>query len=398
MRLRLRVVVMVAVVIAARHSLACTCGGIHGKDPWDTVRLEAESATAIFEGTPIHFELRWDVLNAKDGELVPAYEPGGRAGWPRMAITFQVAKVYKGEIGSDVVVTTGLGGGDCGARYSAGISYLVYADGPSIPDLRVGLCSPGGWIGDDAVALELRFLTHQNPPKAALAPAQPLWTLSVGAEKQRQHIAEENKKRYTDLTGIVCGSVVPQADDSKGGTVSFLSNEGFSPFDHPDVSVNEDGSFCSGRLGPGKYYLLFTRSDFQRKPVLLYYPGVNEKKDAVPLDVVAGRTSTIKFNLPLQKTYSVHFLVSTNDKSQISGNDVQVILINLDHTIWYTQTANFEGFWPLPKTKYLTFTGVPPGHYVAFASVLGRGWMSRKVDVNVTTHSKLISLDIVHKN
>jgi len=398
MRLRLRFVVMVAIVIAARHSFACTCGGIHGKDLWDTARVEAESATAIFEGTPTHFELRWNVLNAKDGELVPAYDPGGRTGWPRMAITFQVTKVYKGEIGNHVVVTTGLGGGDCGARYSVGITYLVYADGSRGPDLRVGLCSPGGWIGDDAVALELRYLTHQTPPKAALAPAQPLWMRSGAAEKERQHSAEESKKRYAYLTGVICGTVVPQADDSRVGRISFLSNEGFSPIDHPDVSVNDDGSFCSQRLGPGKYYLLFTRSDFLGKPVFLYYPGVNEKKDAVPLDVVAGRTSTIKFNLPLQKTYSVHFLVSTNDKSRISGNDVQVILINLDHTIWYIQPANFEGFWPLPKTKYLTFTGVPPGHYVAFASVLGRDWMTRKVDVNVTTHSKLISLDIVHKN
>jgi hypothetical protein len=221
--------------------------------------------------------------------------------------------------------------------------------------------------------------------------------LSKAEEESRRRTAEETRKRYADLTGTICGTVVQDGTaNSNAGRISFLSNLGFSPIGHPDVSLKEDGSFCSDRLGPGKYYIFFERSSFEPTPAALYYPGVVERGDAIPVDVVAGRTSQMIFKVPFQRTYSVHCFVSTNDKSQLSGNDVQVILFKTDGTNWYRGTVNFEGFWPLPKTKYFTFERVPPGHYTAFATV-GQGWFTRKADVDVTTHSKLISLEIVHR-
>lgn len=389
---------MLELLFLAVPAFACTCSGLHGTNAWDTVKLEADSAAAIFEGTPVQFQLHWDALNAKTGNFISADSAGPHSGSPRMAVTFRVTKVYKGELGTGVQVKTGLGGGDCGARFLPGVTYLVYGTGPKMSNLSVGMCSPGGWIGDEVVATEVRYLTHQRPTQAELRPWKPLWMLSKAEEENRQRHAEETRKRYSELTGVICGTVVQDGGaKSEAGRISFLSSLVFSPFDHPAVSMKEDGSFCSDRLGPGRYYIFFEHVS-EAKYSALYYPGVNERKDALPANVVAAQTTHLNFKVPLQKTYSVRCLLSTNDKSQLSGNDVQIVLFRSDGTNWYRGAVNFEGFWPLPKTKYFTFEQVPPGHYVAFASVFGNGWLTRKVDVDVVTHSKLIFLDVVRKN
>ena len=65
--------------IAAKQASACSCASnIHGKNAWEIAKLERADATAIFEGIPEHFDLQWDVLSAKDGELISADDPGPR--------------------------------------------------------------------------------------------------------------------------------------------------------------------------------------------------------------------------------------------------------------------------------------------------------------------------------
>src|SRR6267142_3900453 len=85
---------------AAQQASVCMCGSsIHGKSAWEVAKLEAADATAIFEGIPEHFDLQWDLLSAKAGELIPADNPGERnEKWPRMLVTFRVQKAYKGHL------------------------------------------------------------------------------------------------------------------------------------------------------------------------------------------------------------------------------------------------------------------------------------------------------------
>lgn len=74
MRTRLAVQLLAAILIslsAANNAFACQCGvGFRGKNAWEVAKLQAENSTVIFEGTPTRFELRWDLLDAKEGELI----------------------------------------------------------------------------------------------------------------------------------------------------------------------------------------------------------------------------------------------------------------------------------------------------------------------------------------
>lgn len=151
--------------IAASQVMACSCGGAHGRNPWEKAEWEARSSV-IFEGTLERVDARWPVFNAKAGELIPVdiFDPSDNNG-PRMLVTFRVLRAYKGNLGPKIQLTTGLGGGDCGAHYSTGVKYLVYAY-QSHGELSVSICSPGGWIGSKSLEPELRYLRKEPPTQA----------------------------------------------------------------------------------------------------------------------------------------------------------------------------------------------------------------------------------------
>jgi len=391
--------------IAADQIIACQCGGVHEKNALEVAKLEASGATAIFEGKPERFELQWNVLNAKEGELISAENSGAkRDQWPRMLVTFRVERAYKGDLRPQVQIKTGLGGGDCGAVFAHGLTYLVFASGPSARDLAVSMCSPGGWIGGGStVATELRYLRKERPVTSDLTPFRP-WTAEEfeAKEGQRKRNFEELQKRYAAVTGKICGNVLAQKSrDAHLGILSFLPTAGYSPMEHPTANVNPDGSFCSGRLGPGKYYLYFTRGSDGGPTSGMYYPGVNERNKAGIIEVNAGQIrSDITFKVPMQKTYSVRGIISTNDKSGLAANSVYLALVSLDGGLFpaaYSLPIDFQSSFPLPKVKYFDFENVLPGHYVAYVSVLGQGWYTKKEEVIVTTHMKFISLELLHK-
>jgi hypothetical protein len=394
-----------AIAVTARPMFACKCGSsFHGNNPLEVAKLEAEGSAAIFEGTPERFELQWSLLNAKEGELISAEDPGAARGdWPRMLITFLVQRAYKGNLGREVQISTGLGGGDCGAVFAPGLTYLVYAGGPNIRGFGVSMCSPGGWIGNSIVDTDLRYLRRQRPIASDLAPYRP-WTPieDTKHEEQRHREFEELQKRYAAVTGKICGTVsAEKTEGARTGIMSFLSTAGYSPVDRPDVLVKPDGTFCSNRLGPGNYYLYFTKGSDTGLISAAYYPGVADRAKATPIEIGAGQTlAGISFKVPAQKTYSVRGFISTHDKSKLGMGNVSLALVNLDEITYqtsYTQTIHFGGSFPLPNVKYFNFENVLPGHYAAYASVLGQGWYMKKVEVNVAIHMKFISLELLHK-
>jgi hypothetical protein len=391
--------------ITGSQILACKCSSsFRGNTALDVAELEAQGSTAIFEGTPQRFELQWSLLDAKEGEMISAGTPGAASHeWPRMLVTFLVQKAYKGDLGREVQISTGLGGGDCGAVFAPGLTYLVYAGGQGPHGLGVSMCSPGGWIGNGTVQTDLRYLRKQRPIASDLAPYRPWTAPEYGAhEEQRHRDFEELQKRYAAATGKICGTVAAEnASDVRSGTIFFLPTVGYSPVERPTATVNSDGSFCSNRLGPGKYYLYFTRGSDRGLISAAYYPGVSDRAKAKAIEISADQTrADIAFQVPAQKTYSVRGFISTNDKSAAAARNVSLALVSLDEITYqtsYIQTIDFQGSFPLPKVKFFNFENVLPGRYVVYASVLGQDWYMKKVVVSVTTHMKFISLELLHR-
>jgi len=386
--------------IVEPRALACKCGSeFHGKSLWETAKLEAEGEPVIFEGQPTHFEIEWDLLNAKPGDFISADTPKfWYSAGPHMVITFKISRVYKGDLGSEVRLRTGLGGGDCAARFQPGLTYLVYASGKNPQDLSVGMCSPGGWIGEDFLATELRFLRNERRVPEDSLPRKDLWTLTEAQQQQRY---EERRKRFASVSGRICGTVVQhKPKEETFGGVAFLSTLGYLPFDYPTAQVKEDGSFCSDRLGPGSYYLYFTSSTRTRDVSAAYYPGVLDRAHAKAIEVAAGQDrSGIAITVPRQKTYSVRGFITADDKTGLGVADVSLALISEEQDrLWrYRDTVDFSNFLPLPRTKYFKFENVLPGHYFVYVSVMGEGWLTRKVEVDVNSSSKFIFLELSHR-
>jgi hypothetical protein len=212
-------VAALSLAIAATHASACKCSGVHGRTAWETAGREAQSSRAIFEGTPVRFAMQWNLLSAKSGDLVRADFLERSNDWPRMMLTFLVKRVYKGNLGTEVQVRTGMGGGDCGARFETGLNYLVYAYGPSPAELGVDMCSPGGWLGSNYIAPELRQLRKEPPLVDDLAPVD-YWTPAAVARRDRER--EEFLGRYTAATRQICGRVSPGAAiDGERGACRF---------------------------------------------------------------------------------------------------------------------------------------------------------------------------------
>jgi len=386
--------------VAVNGAWACQCGvGFREKNSWENARRAEQGETAIFEGTPTKFELRWDLLDAAEGELVAAdaFSTTSMRRMPHMVVSFHVEKSYKGNLGADVQLHTGLGGGDCGATYVPGLHYLVYAGGPSLDQLDVSMCSPGGWLESAAIATNLRYLRKEQPTPQDLAPIK-RWSEEGFAEQEetRKRSYEDWRRRFDSATGKVCGKLVhDDAKEGGEGSIAFLSTIGYSPNAPPYAERKDDGSFCSQNLGPGKYYLFFVQQDGASA---LYYPGVTNVAKATPIEVRAGQTQNgIVFHVSKQPSYSVRGFVYADDRSAFDSNlletSIALVRSDGDRRVWYDAKAKFR---LLPKALYFKVDNVVPGRYFAF--VQGRaGWMSRKVVVDVSTHSKFITVDLVRK-
>ena len=385
--------------VCAVGAFGCQCGATYsGKSDWDVAMLATEKTNFVFEGTPVRWELKWSLLSAKDGEPIAAdwFSQKDLGRDPRVAITFRVLRPYKGALGNEVTLYTGLGGGDCAATYATGLNYVVYAYGSNADDLGVSMCSPGGWTGSDRAATYLRYLRKERPTADDLSPLRHLSEESAQQREHRQRAWQEERTRLTAATGRICGKVVGLGSGEFGGSIGFLSTQGYSPAGYIDSQVKEDGSFCSMDLGPGKYYLYFVkRSD--DGAAAAYYPGVNDVAKATALEILAGQNvSGIVFKLPKASAYTVRGFISADEKLDFGNSfqDLSVLLVRTDgdRRVWYGEKATRV----LPKTAYFKISNVVPGRYAACAWG-PTGWRSKKVEVNVTSHMKFIELELVHK-
>jgi len=391
---------LIWISIVAQPVSACTCANFRdsGNSPLDAAEKDAFAAAAIFEGEPERIELRWSLLKAKEEDLIPADlldQDAEDSGEPVAVVTFRVLHAYKGDLHSEVQIVTGLGGGDCGRLFIPGLTYLVYAYSgysPSSPELTVGLCDPGGWIGDPRAAAALRYLRNEPPTRDDTH--RWIGLTREQLEAQQKLAATEASKQFESITGQLCGHVDSSGQKESFGDVSFISTKAVTASEHPFVEVNKDGSFCSPRLPPGEYYLYFNESLNDQAS---YYPGVSDFADARTMKVSAGETqSNIRFIPPPQRTYSVRGLIFTNETPP---NGIQtVVLIRLNPgklSFPYKQSVTFKD-----NSAYATsfdFENVLPGHYIAYVSGFEAGWFMRKVEFTVESDNEFITLDLQHK-
>lgn len=121
---RLALICGVVLLVAPRPASACSCSGPRNA-------LEARSAPLILKGRVIRMEYR-------DLPLAPLDATEYRE---PVAVTFEVARSWKRRTPTITVVTTGMGGGDCGYEFNPGIEYVVPAYEGGAGELVTGLCA-----------------------------------------------------------------------------------------------------------------------------------------------------------------------------------------------------------------------------------------------------------------
>jgi MYXO-CTERM domain-containing protein len=146
-RIAVTVAIATTIVLAPRQSEACSCA----RPPEPQVALARADAVFVAEIQSVVREGASTLVRAR------------------------VKRAFKGvgvKAGKTVEIHTGLGGGDCGVRFTAGSSWLVYAHEPSLADphapkgLHAGLCSRTTELANAAKDLEAL-----DAPKDAGAPS-----------------------------------------------------------------------------------------------------------------------------------------------------------------------------------------------------------------------------------
>ncbi|QGQ98948.1 hypothetical protein EHS13_30755 [Paenibacillus psychroresistens] len=101
-------------------SYACSCAET------GSTQAELQKQTAVFSGKVTAVSKPFKVLNQTDEESVK--------------VAFEVYRVWKGEIGKKVAISTGVYSASCGFTFEKNQEYLVFANG-DISNLEASLCS-----------------------------------------------------------------------------------------------------------------------------------------------------------------------------------------------------------------------------------------------------------------
>ncbi|HEX8148706.1 MAG TPA: carboxypeptidase regulatory-like domain-containing protein [Pyrinomonadaceae bacterium] len=166
----------VFVLLSSGRALACSCAG-----PGEPCQAFG-AAAATFVGT------------ATDVRTNQPKEGGkGEDAWGRRVFKFTVLQPFSGVAGTEVEVSTGLGGGDCGYGFKRGETYLVYAyGGRDGRALATGICTRTRPVSEAAEDLEfLRGLGARGPGV----------TIDIKVERSRHNVKAGDAKPVGGLAG-----------------------------------------------------------------------------------------------------------------------------------------------------------------------------------------------------
>src|SRR5882724_3053747 len=101
----------------------------------------AKRGDVIFEGKVERVELKWKLMEAPIGDVIPAVVDDLDEDDPVMLVSFDVLQSFQGNRQEPTQLDTGIGGGDCGFDFEVGKQHLVYAYKNETGELWTGICS-----------------------------------------------------------------------------------------------------------------------------------------------------------------------------------------------------------------------------------------------------------------
>ena len=255
----------------------------------------------IFEGKVLKQELNSGSLGPPSTAMSMTFTGQYRA------VSFAVARVFRGNTQDHFSVLTGLGGGDCGYEFQTGQAYLVYArKGPQnvwFTDICTGTAS----VEDAGAAL--RLLNGEEPTAEDL----------LSPEEYAKHYIE---KILPTRTGSVCGRVLkPDGTPLKGAGVELweLRDDDLPSRTETDPnSSTGEGHFCIEHADPGRYLLTAEDVDFDHDArYMAFYPGVSSREQAIPLEIKTGvRLPDVSLTTIYEPLYAIYIRVTTVDGAE----------------------------------------------------------------------------------
>ncbi len=366
MRLHLLTSIIFAVTFSCGPTFGCSCvpPPPDVKTAQRLAQWEATRSDEIFEGKVESVHLRWNLVDAKVGELISVELEEHP---PFMQVSFENTRTYKGPQGEAVELRTGLGGGDCGFRFEVGKRYLVYAFADESGELSTSICSGTA-------------LLEESQSNLSYLRGDPV-------------VSERTRKNPTATTGKLCGHLVREGLDFTDSQILLFPVESESPLPFDKAEPAEDGSFCVTGLTPGKYHLLFRNGDETSPTIFAFFPGVTKPSEATAIDVIEGQSNPeLIFNIPTQTGFSVSGTVLMSKQSGLP-NGSKVILWSAEpllSQLAYSQDVSPNGSFD--------FAQVLPGKYWAFVTVDSDAplqWLTRKVEVNVDVRVANLSLELI---
>jgi hypothetical protein len=116
----LTAVSIIGLMIVPATIHACSCAES------TSAQAELQQQTAVFSGKVIAIKKPFKLLIRSSADPVN--------------VTFEVDRVWKGDVGKNVSIQTAMSGPSCGFNFNKNEEYLVYAHG-DIAQLKVSLCS-----------------------------------------------------------------------------------------------------------------------------------------------------------------------------------------------------------------------------------------------------------------
>ncbi len=311
MKLRPFLVLVAILACSPVAALACSCA--HYGVPLCQIFWNAD---AVFVGQVLTIETITIPMEAGNSTIQVQ----------RRVMRFKVSKTYRGNVGAETLVQTGIGGGDCGYRFETGRNYVVFGnvfDGT----IHTGICNQTQPVEEAGKALAWLDSLATRPPDA-----------SIFGTVTRHTIKD---KQYTDVpvTGVAVSLT-----DSSGHERATTTDAG--------------GAYSFDGLAAGSYAVLA----------------------ALPKGLIGGNERD-HVKVHAQGCADASFWFS-ND-SQISGRvlnssgkavkDVMVALAQTDapNFVIRDDYVSFDSFEYTDESGRYHFAGLLPGSYLVFLDPFG---------------------------
>jgi len=294
-----------ALIVLVLSSAAWCCSCIGTERPCENLR-----SNAAFVGTGI--------------ETTQVKRPQDKGGWKLgYSMRFAVDESLKGDLGTEVIIETGSGGGDCGTPLAPGGKFLIFAYKSEDGKLWTGLCSGNRAIGtgssDNQLVEQYRSLVRRGTGSifGHLSFAEPIWN--------QNDLEEGNDKPF--------------------GAVRVVAR---SPRFTVAVQADKDGLYQFDSLPPGKYTVvpdISTQMDFD-----------HEYEDRYQVDLSAGGCAQVNFRVQPITRIKGHIARPPGVESKlIEVVAVPVHAMILNQFSGKTDFAGDDGrfdLWPLPPGDY----------------------------------------------